>query len=86
METVGIRELKARLSEYLQLARKGQRIVITDRGKEVAAIGPVGPERNALEELVASGKAKWSGKKPVGLKGVRVKGKSVSDAVLEDRR
>lgn len=86
METVGVRELKARLSEYLRLAGKGRRIVVTDRGKEVATIGPVAAERKALEDLVAEGKLKWSGKKPAGVKGVRVKGKSVAEAVIDDRR
>jgi len=86
METVGVRDLKARLSDYLRRARRGRRIVVTDRGRQVAAIVPVGPERNALEDLIAAGKVKWSGKKPAGLKGVRVKGKDVATAVVEDRR
>lgn len=86
MEKVGVRDLKARLSEYLRLAYRGRRIVVTDRGKEIAAIVPPSPERNALEDLIVAGKVKWSGKKPAGLKGVRIKGKSAAAAVLEDRR
>ena len=85
-QTVGIRELKARLSEYLKLARGGRRIVVTDRGREIAALGPVSDERRTLESLIASGNLRWTGKKPTGLKGVRASGKSVSAAVVEDRR
>lgn len=36
--TVGIRELKARLSEYVSRAANGEQIVVTDRGKPVARL------------------------------------------------
>lgn len=85
-QTVGIRELKARLSEYLKLARRGRRIVVTDRGREIAALGPVSEERRTLESLMAAGNLRWTGRKPVGLKGVKANGKSVAVAVVEDRR
>lgn len=35
---VGIRELKAKLSEYLERAAAGETIVVTDRGKAKAEI------------------------------------------------
>jgi antitoxin (DNA-binding transcriptional repressor) of toxin-antitoxin stability system len=38
MKTVGIRELKNRLSEYLQMVRRGEEILVTDRGQLVAEI------------------------------------------------
>ncbi len=38
MKTVGIRELKNRLSEYLRLVRRGERVLVTDRGEVVAEI------------------------------------------------
>ena len=38
MQTVGIRELKARLSEYLRRARRGEVLLVTDRGRVVAEI------------------------------------------------
>ena len=85
-QTVGIRELKARLSEYLKLARKGHRIVVTDRGREIAALGPVSGERRTLESLMAAGNLRWSGRKPSGLKGIKASGKNVAVAVVEDRR
>ena len=38
MRTVGIRELKAKLSEYLRHARRGEVVLVTDRGRVVAEI------------------------------------------------
>ena len=38
---VGIRELKSRLSHYLDAVRKGEIVVITDRGKPIARIEPL---------------------------------------------
>jgi prevent-host-death family protein len=44
MQAVGIKELKAKLSEYVRAARSGETVLITDRSEVVAALGPV-PER-----------------------------------------
>ncbi len=38
MLTVGIRELKDRLSQHIRLVRRGERILITDRGETVAEL------------------------------------------------
>ncbi len=38
MKAVGIRELKNRLSEYLRMVRRGEQILVTDRGAVVAEI------------------------------------------------
>lgn len=40
MKTVGVRELKNRLSEYLRHVRAGESVLVTDRGEVVAEIGP----------------------------------------------
>lgn len=40
MQTVGVRELKNRLSEYLRAVRRGERILVTDRGQVVAELRP----------------------------------------------
>ena len=42
MKTVGIRELKNRLSEYVREVRAGQTILLTDRGEVVAELCPPG--------------------------------------------
>ena len=38
MITVGIRELKDRLSAYIQMVRRGEEILVTDRGEVVAEL------------------------------------------------
>jgi antitoxin (DNA-binding transcriptional repressor) of toxin-antitoxin stability system len=42
MRVVGIRELKARLSEYLRDVRRGQVFLVTDRNEVVAELRPPG--------------------------------------------
>ena len=37
MRAVGIRELKARLSRYLDDVRRGEVVIVTDRGKVLSA-------------------------------------------------
>ena len=86
MTTVGIKDLKGHLSEYIAKAHRGERVVITDRGKEVAELGPVSGDRQALNALAEDGRLQWGGGKPKGLKGVKARGKTVADAVIEDRR
>jgi prevent-host-death family protein len=89
MNTVGVRELKAHLSRHLRRVRSGTRLVITERGRAIASINPVDTPRDVewAHALVAAGRASWSGGKPEGLTPpVRGNaGKTVSDAVLEDR-
>lgn len=86
MNTVGIRELKAKLSSYIDKARNGQQIVITDHGIEVAVINPVTIERRAIMSLVKEGDAHWSGGKPRGLDGIKIRGKAISETILEERQ
>ena len=89
METVCIGELKQNLSSYIQKVKQGKRIVITERKKEVAVLLPlqIESEEERMLKLVTQGKAYWSGTKPSGLRSrISCKGKSVSDAVIEDRR
>ena len=40
MKSVGIRELKNRLSEYIRLVRNGETVLVTDRGVVVAELRP----------------------------------------------
>lgn len=42
MRTVGVRELKNRLSEYLRHVRAGERVLVTDRGEVIAELAPPG--------------------------------------------
>ena len=38
MITVGIKQIKNRLSEYLRKAKAGERVVVTERGRPIAVI------------------------------------------------
>jgi prevent-host-death family protein len=86
MISVGVKELKAKLSSFVARARKGEEIVITDHGKDVALIMPLSRERRAVKSLMEKGKAKWAGGKPKGTAGIRIKGEALSKTVIEDRR
>ena len=89
MAEVGIRELKAHLSEHLKRVQGGLRLIVTDRGRAIATITPVGqPQAPAwVLRMVADGLATWNGGKPVGLNPrLKSKGKSASRMVIEDRR
>ncbi len=46
MKTVGVRELKNRLSEYLRRVRAGESVLVTDRGEVVAEFSPPGEGAN----------------------------------------
>jgi antitoxin (DNA-binding transcriptional repressor) of toxin-antitoxin stability system len=53
MKTVGVRELKNRLSEYIRHVRAGQGVLVTDRGEVVAELGP--PGHGAVDASVPPG-------------------------------
>lgn len=53
MKTVGVRELKNRLSEYIRQARSGEGVLVTDRGQVVAELTP--PGHGAMDPGVPSG-------------------------------
>jgi len=89
-DSVGIRELKARLSHHLDRVRAGRRVTVTERSRPIATIAPV--EAPAMAEwaraLVSQGRAAWSGGKPGGCRPLVeiAPGRTVSGAVLEERR
>jgi len=85
MLSVGIKDLKAKLSSYIDRVNKGDQVIITEYGREVAMITRISPERKAIRSLIDSGKAHWSGGKPKGLEGVTIKGKPLSETILEER-
>lgn len=95
MKKAGIREIKAHLSRYLQDVKKGEEVIITDRGRAIAHIVPVGSstEKGELYESLSRMSEgglvrlpeRWG--KPSGRPlRQKVKGSPVSDAVIEDRR
>lgn len=85
---VSIRELKSRLSHYLRLTRKGESLVITDRGVPIGRIVPMGQDLGQrLAAMRESGQAQWSGHKPTQRKPVaRLRGrKTVAQLLVADR-
>ena len=54
MADVGIRELKQRLSEYLDRAERGELVVVTDRGRPKALLGPL-PGHARVDDGIAAG-------------------------------
>lgn len=89
MIKAGVKELKDRLSHYLREVKKGEKILITEREKVIASIVPLerADEDSKLLSLVKEGFAAWKGGKPSGsCYPVKIKGKTVSEIVLEDRR
>jgi prevent-host-death family protein len=87
-DPVGIRELKNSLSEVLRRVKRGEHVEIHDRGHPVAMIVPFETDpRERMAHLAALGAITWNGKKPLGSADPpRITGRSVADAVVEDRR
>ncbi len=86
--TVGVRELKARLSAYLRQVKAGATIVITERGRPVGRIVPLaGLPEERMQALIEAGMVAWSGRRLPPLAPVaRTRGeRSVADLLLEGR-
>jgi prevent-host-death family protein len=85
---IGIRELKATLSECVREVKSGRTIVVTEHGQPVARIVPEAIfQRARIEALRKAGTIAWSGRRlrparPVG----RVRGeRTVADLIVENR-
>lgn len=55
MKTIGIRELRQQASKYLRDVESGETLEVTDRGRPVARLVPVG-KGDPLDDLAASGR------------------------------
>jgi len=55
MNTVGVAELRQNLSRYLRRVECGERLLVTDRNRPVAELGPP-PSSGALDRLIAEGR------------------------------
>lgn len=86
--TTGIRELKEQLSAYIRRVKRGETIVITDRGKPVGRLVPYSDSlAERLEMMQEAGFISWSGQF-LGMLEPAVQNKSkqlVSDLLLKDR-
>ena len=55
-DRVGIRELRQDLSRYLRRVRRGERLVVTERGRPLAVLSPWAEEGDVIDQLVAAGR------------------------------
>ncbi len=62
---VGVRELKAKLSEYLSQVKEGTRVIVTERGQPIAQLAPLERPQGSdhLRALIESGEVRWSGQR-----------------------
>jgi antitoxin (DNA-binding transcriptional repressor) of toxin-antitoxin stability system len=81
------------MGQYLQAVRKGQTLIVTDRGKAVAQVAPAvekGPAANTLEErlkeLDAQGLIRLAKGPLRKFRAVKSRGKPGSQMIIEDRR
>ncbi len=92
LQSVGLRELKSRLSEFIRMVKMGDTIIITEHGKAVGKIVPEVAGSRSLEEklneLRVAGMIEWNGKKPASIEpvGSTIGSKTLSEMVIEDRR
>ena len=92
MTSVGVRELRNHLSRYLEAVKRGEEIVVTERGRVVAHISPKGVPQDALlrrlAPLIAVGTVRVGRPRSVlrPHRPVKAKGRPGSRMLLEDRR
>ena len=92
MVTAGIKELKNQLSRYIALVKKGDDVLITERGRIIARVVKENSRRSSLRQalqlLVLKGQVIMPTReiKRDIPKPVKLPGKAVSEIVLEDRR
>ena len=95
MQTVGVRELKNRLTHYLSEIKNGENVVVTDRGNPVAIMHRLDKiEKDAgLDERLAVLAAQGHLHLPLAKKGsataftpVRLGGESLSESLIRERR
>jgi prevent-host-death family protein len=84
MADVGVRELKQRLSEYLDRAERGELVLVTERGRPKAVIGPL-PGRARVAEGVSEGWITPASGAPLGAVRRWRGRRGVLDALDEDR-
>ncbi len=86
--SIGIRELKSKLSECVREVKRGGTVVVTEHGRPVARLVPEGDSiGERLEMLKKAGTMLWSGRRlGRAAPGVRPRGRrTVADIVVENR-
>lgn len=85
---VGIRDLKATLSECVREVKAGGTIVVTEHGRPVARLVPEpGSLRERMLALAAAGDIVWNGERfaPAGPVARVGGGRTLADLIVEER-
>ena len=83
---MGVRELRQHLSRYLRRVERGERLVVTERRRPVAVLGPLPENEDVLDYLIAIGEATPASGDLLDLPPpVRVEGPS-SEEILDELR
>jgi len=86
---LGLREANQRFSKAIRAVRAGKEVVLTERGHPIAVIKPIRDEDATLRAMVDEGliaPAARKGPMPTpSWRPVKVKGKPLSQTVIEDR-
>jgi prevent-host-death family protein len=93
MRKVGSREFKNRVAKYMDEASKGRPLLVTKRGKPLVKVSPPDPESDSeptlmdvLKRLEMEGKIRLAKGRLGKFRPVKIRGKSASQTLLEDRR
>lgn len=86
--SVGTRELKNRLSEYMRRVKAGETIIVTEHGRTIGQIIPVKTTTDErIRSMVSAGQAEWNEQKikPYYPSAINTGNRQISDIVIEDR-
>jgi prevent-host-death family protein len=93
MRKVGSREFKNRIAAYMDEVHKGDTLLVTRRGKPLVKVIPPDPETtleptlmDVLKKLEMEGKIRLATGRLGKFRPVKIRGKSASQTLLEDRR
>jgi prevent-host-death family protein len=85
-ERVGVHELRRNLSKYIRQVERGERLEVTEHGRPVAVLVPLGEPQGPLARLVAAGRVAPPRRDLLDLVPPRaVRRREMSKALLDDR-
>ena len=88
MREIGVRELKANLSQVLHRIEEGEEVRVTLRGRHIADLVPAGSKRSLLDlrDLISEGRVTPpSRSRPLGRPRPLATGRSATAIVLDER-
>ena len=93
MGTVGVKALKDRLTHYLRQSKRGEEVVVTERGKPIAVIQPIQAVEPAVSLDVRLARLANQGlltlpvaKASKRVRKIKIAGRPLSKSILDDRR